>query len=213
MHDECWADFQCIENVAMKAGKVLLCAVCSEPCKTYDTATLSGKYLTYENGDAVHAECKETYIAKTANVSEAGQGFGHATTCHYPALTHSDGRIPLQKCSQCNMAIAKVDGFSGRFYDVEGGAKVHFECISSFRAAQAGSCAVCGQPCYKHDRFSGEYTIFGEEKVHAECEEEFQEARAEVCARCGKGIRPCLAFSGEYYTLDDGRLVHAECHN
>lgn len=71
------------------------------------------------------------------------------------------------KCLHCSEPVAPEKGkFSGEFFEVEGGGRVHGECFEEYSEATADKCLVCKGAVRKKEGFSGDFMIVDNGKVH-----------------------------------------------
>ena len=132
-------------------------------------------------------------------------------------------------CKHCNKPIMPTKGnvlgmgkFSGRYYTLDNGDKIHAECWDSYNKRNADKCIYCNAPIMEvKGKFSGSFFTINEPgfngKVHEECMAKFQQKIAPKCLYCKKSICKIAGkFSGTFYTIPDengknGGKVHEEC--
>lgn len=72
-----------------------------------------------------------------------------------------------ERCLQCKEPVASEKGkFSGEFFELEGGGRIHAECYDAYEEATADRCLVCKKAVRRMEGFSGDFMVVEGGKVH-----------------------------------------------
>ncbi|CAM9120289.1 unnamed protein product, partial [Discosporangium mesarthrocarpum] len=182
---ECWLAYQ--ETTAPR------CLHCEAPV-AHLPGRFGGKFVKVDEPPGrVHSECWDAFRGSRPADPE-------------PATPAAE------TCGHCKERIAVVrDKFSGRFFELEGGIKIHAECRTAYHEANTPKCQQCSAPIAPEGgRFSGGfYELMGEHegaRVHTECYGSWLEAVAPRCLSCGEAVRRKEGkFSGDFCFFDAGK--------
>jgi len=181
-------------------SKVIACNDCDLPRDPTTGELLKGSIVSYENkGKKIFLleKNKQKYLKSSADI-----------------------------CKHCNKPIMPTKGtilgtgkFSGRYYTLDNGDKIHAECWDNYNKKNADKCLYCKAPIMAiKGKFSGAFYKIKDDdsgggKVHDECMTKYELKKAPRCFRCKKPIVAGGIFSGSYYDIEGKGKIHKECYD